>query len=98
METKIVREPKGGPDIVFIGTKEMEKRLLLAGDYLSVRGFTARVVTLPEGVTWLGALDEGERIRVLAGGAPHLCMPESEALREADALTIATAALKELSA
>ncbi len=98
MEATIVREPKGGPDVIFIGTPEMEKHLLLAGDHLSVRGFTARIVTLPPDVCRLDALDNTERERICTGGAPYICIPESERLLQADAATIANAALKEIQA
>ena len=96
MEAKIVREPKGGPDIILIDSRDREKRILLAGDFLSVRGYTARVVTLPEGCARLSALSDGERERVLAGGAPYICLPENEALSGADASAIAAKALQEI--
>lgn len=96
MEVSIVREPKGGPDVIFIGLGNMENLLLRAGDYLSVRGYTARIVTLPEGVAALADLAKEAREKALAGGAPYISVCENENLSVADAATIANAALEVL--
>lgn len=96
MEVKIVREPKGGPDVIFIGGADSEKRLLRAGDYLSVRGFTARIVTLPEGIAALASLPPEAREKALAGGAPYISVCENGNLAVADAATLANAALEAL--
>ena len=96
MEVKIVREPKGGPDVIFIGDASRETLLLRAGDYLSVRGFTARVVTLPEGIPSLKALSAKEREKALEGAVPYLSVCEEPSLANADAMALSNAALKEI--
>ena len=60
---RVVREPKGGPDAVFVGDPEKELVLLGAGNILSVMGYTARVATL---LGADGATDWAEVIRRIA--------------------------------
>lgn len=98
-QVNIVREPKGGPDIVLLGAADARALLLKSGDFLSVRGFTARVVTLPDGVNRLSELPEDERARALAEGKPHINLADPAdcgALIPADAAAIAAEAYRRI--
>ena len=101
MQVNIVREPKGGPDIVLLGAPDQKELLLKSGDHLSVRGFTARIVTLPDGVTSLSALAESEHDRALAPGKPQLNLADPAdcgALNHASAAEIAAEAYRRIRA
>ncbi len=92
-EPQIVREPKGGPDVVLIGCEEELETLLKAGDHLSVRGFTARIVKLPR-ATPLEALLPAQRAGIIPEGVAYVCISECGRLQKANAPDIAKAAME----
>ena len=94
-EAVIVREPKGGPDLVFLGCEADIPALLKAGDYLSVRGYTARIVKLPAGRT-LDAYPPEERRRFAPEGIPYIYSSQCGSLSDASPKELANAALEAL--
>ncbi len=44
----ILREPKGVPDVILIGTTQEAARLFAAADILAVQGITARLVAVSD--------------------------------------------------
>lgn len=92
---KIVREPKGGPDIVLLGCPEETDTLLKAGDYLSVRGYTARIVALNAGYT-VDSLPASVRTELLTAEKPFVCITTCCESGKANARDVANAALEEL--
>lgn len=88
---KIVREPKGGPDVVFLGCQDDVEKLIKAGDYLSVRGFTARIVQLPDGLR-LEEMTPEQRSEAIPDGIPFVSCTECGTLQEASSVDLANAA------
>lgn len=89
---KIVREPKGGPDVVFYGHETDVERMLRAGDLLSVRGFTARIVRL-DGTAGARELSDKAREQLLGNGVPAI---DAAAQPDASAETLAEHAMQEV--
>ena len=78
---RIVTEPKGGPEVVLIGTAWQEKLLTRAMLILNVQGIVGRLAILNEGVR-MDCLPDEERDKILTEGVPvlNLCGdPESDA-------------------
>ena len=92
-EPQIIREPKGGPDVVLIGCEEELEPLLKAGDHLSVRGFTARIVRLPR-ATPLATLSHAQRAAIIPEGVPYVSISECGVPQDAKASDIAKAAME----
>lgn len=67
----VLREPKGGPDVILIGCEAETDTLTRAANSLSVRGYTARIVQLAPGAE-LENLNPRQRETVLSGGAPFV--------------------------
>ncbi len=68
---RIVREPKGGPDIVLAASEAGLDTIKRAADILSVQGFTARLITL-HGVDAPDALSAAERAELAPEKLPFL--------------------------
>lgn len=60
----ILREPKGGPDVILIASGSEVELAFKAADLLSVQGFTARIVSMPS-MELFDAQDEAYRESVL---------------------------------
>lgn len=96
-QPETVREPKGGPDVVLIGYADQIETLKKAGDHLSVRGLTARIVRLPEGAS-LATLSQAQRQGIVPDGVPYICTAENSALDGASAADVAKTALEAIQA
>ncbi len=94
-EAVTVREPKGGPDFVFFGCKRDVPVLLTAGDHLSVRGYTARIVQLPDGRP-LETYPPDERQKLAPDGIPYIDCSQRSPLSETGAKELANEALEVL--
>lgn len=92
-EPEIVREPKGGPDVVLLGCEAELDALMKAGDQLSVRGYTARIVKLPHALPFSTLSDE-QRARCIPADVPYVNISECSLLHGADSVDIAKAALE----
>lgn len=91
---KVLREPKGGPDVIFLGGEADAQKLLRAGDLLSVRGFTARIVQLESGAVTADDLPQQMRSEAVGGGAP--CVYTNDLPADASAGDIAAAGLRRI--
>ena len=60
----ILREPKGGPDVILMASGSEVELAFKAADMLSVRGYTARIVSMPS-LELFDAQDEAYRESVL---------------------------------
>ena len=86
---EIVREPKNGPDVVLIASRELVPLITKAGDLLSVQGFTARLVALDDPGAF-ERLSEEQRETFLPSGKPFVRVEDAQTTAEA----IAQAALQ----
>lgn len=85
---RMLREPKGGPDVTLAGDEQQAEELLRAGNILSVQGWTARIVLL--NVDALADLPGDER-EALLGNGPLVNILSDDA---PDAAEVAAAALE----
>ena len=90
---RIVREPKGGPDVVIIGCEHEVDTMLKAGNLLSVRGYTARIVALSGGLS-ADQLSPQQRETLLAPDKPYISILSCSKEGKANAADIAEAAME----
>lgn len=86
---EILREPKGGPDVVLVAPRTQAELLGKAGDYLSVQGFTARLVAVDDARAF-DCLTPQERAVFLPEGKPFVRVEQDDA----DPKAVAQAALE----
>lgn len=89
----IVREPKGGPDVILVGCEDELDALITAANSLAVRGYTARVVKLPNGAKLEGLRVE-QRARILTPGVPYVGIALCGTTHPSDPEDIVKAALE----
>ena len=88
---RIVREPKGGPDIVLAAREAQADIIRRAADILSVQGFTARLIALTCADT-PDAVPAAERAEMAPDGLPLLFADGAADARQlaADARSVLT--------
>lgn len=93
VQGKIVRDPKGGADVILIGCPAQTPTLLKAADLLSVQGYTGRIVQLNSHIT-VQALSASEKARLLTENTPYVEISACGNFAGATAEDIAKAALE----
>lgn len=86
---EILREPKKGPDVVLIATRELVPLITRAGDLLSVQGFTARLVATDDQIAF-DNLNAEQREKFLPADKPFVQVDDTQTTAEA----VAQAALQ----
>ena len=86
---QILREPKNGPDVVLVAGRDQAELITRAGDLLSVRGYTARLVAVDD-EDGFARLTAEQRERLLPGEKPYVRADNTETSAE----EIAQAALE----
>jgi len=79
---EILREPKNGPDVVLIATRELVPLITKAGDLLSVQGFTARLVALDDSSAF-DRLETKQREAFLPADKPFVRVDDAQTTAEA---------------
>jgi len=74
----ILREPKGGPDVVLVAPRAQAALIEKAADYLSVQGFTARLVLLDDAHAF-DCLGAEERALFLPPEKPFVRVEQADA-------------------
>lgn len=67
---QIVREPKKGADVVFLAKRSDLALIQKAGDLLSVRGYTARLVAIDDEAAF-DYLEEGPKLNYILWNKPY---------------------------
>lgn len=86
---ELLREPKNGPDVVLLASRDLVPLITKAGDLLSVQGFTARLVALDDSSAF-DCLGVEQREAFLPSGKPFVRVDDAQTTAEA----VAQAALQ----
>lgn len=87
LPASIVREPKGGAEVVLAIDRANVALIEQAADYLSVRGVTARLVALDDASAFL-RLTKAEKRAFLPDGVPYLIVTDKEQTPQAIAAEV----------